>query len=89
MGYGMMGHMFDYGYNYGSGPNWWWIIGSNLVNLLLIAGIIFFIYKLVKGNRGQGKSSDQAIEILKKRYASGEIDEEEYSRKIKILTSSK
>lgn len=83
MGYGMRGHMFGYGY--GNGTSWWWMLGSSIVNLLIIAGIIFFVYKLMKGNRRQGSYSEPAIEILKRRYASGEIDEEEYNRKLKIL----
>jgi len=37
----------------------------------------------------QTRESDSAIEILEKRYASGEIDKEEYEEKKRTLTDSK
>lgn len=65
------GHVFFWG----GGFMWiFWI--------LIIAGIIFLFINLTKGtmNKSQGES-DSPIEILKKRYARGEIDEEEYQRR--------
>jgi putative membrane protein len=51
--------------------------------LLVILGIILLV-KALAGRKGQGAAGegDSAEEILKKRYARGEIGEEEY-RKMK------
>lgn len=70
------GHLF-----YGGGFMWvFWI--------LIIAGIFFLIQNMVKGNTDQSSSgNDSPLDILKKRYARGEIDEEEYERRRKELES--
>ena len=39
------------------------------------------------GHRGEGKESDSALEILKKRYAKGEITKEEYEQMKKDIVS--
>ena len=79
---------------YGSEINWysfWWIVP------LFMMVLCFF---MMRGRRGsmmcgfgsrhiddyQTKGSDSAIEILDKRYASGEIDKEEYQEKKSALT---
>jgi len=85
----MMGHMFGYGL----GGSWLWMIGIALFRLLIIVGVIVLIVKLVKSNgndrhtnynRGN-HGNNKAIDILKERYAKGEIDEEEYRRKLNML----
>jgi len=51
---------------------------------LLIVGLIFLIRYLTgttKGTRGE----ESALDILKKRYARGEIDKEEFEQKKKDL----
>lgn len=52
--------------------------------LLIIVGVIFLIMNIAKGNMNQS-SNDSPLEILKKRYARGEIEEEEYERRRKEL----
>lgn len=84
----MMGHMFGYGYP--TSINWWWMIGFSILRLLILVGIVFLIIRITnKGRRDREihNTSDKAIEILKEKYALGEISEEEYQRKIKILRS--
>ena len=71
------GHLF-----FGGGFMWvFW--------LLVIAGVFFLIQNLAKGSssRSSNEYDDSPLEILKKRYARGEIDEEEYERRRKKLES--
>jgi putative membrane protein len=59
--------------NYGSGMGFGWIF-----MLLFWAIIIFIVVALVK-KRGSGEN-ETAEDILKKRYARGEISKEEFER---------
>jgi len=54
-------------------------IGFAIIITLLI---IFAIYKLTKKKDNQ---SDEVLEILKMKYVSGEIDEEEYVKRKNVL----
>lgn len=58
-----------------------------IIPLLLIALIIYVVVRLAQGNNGKNNTRDgrnDSIEILKERYAKGEISEE-YIHKKKIL----
>ncbi len=69
------GHLF-----YGGGFMWiFWI--------LIIAGIFFLFQNMTKGNSGGSADKETPMETLKKRYARGEIDEEEFERRRKELQS--
>lgn len=64
---------------FGGGVFMWvfWIV-------LLI--VLVFVIKLIFSPTGKNSSSsDEALEILKKRFAKGEIDEEEFERLKKKL----
>jgi len=66
-------------YFFGGGFMWiFWI--------LIIIGI-FFVFKNMSGTNSNNSSLDNEspLEILKKRYARGEIEEEEYERRRKEL----
>lgn len=81
--YGMMGHMFGYGYP--DAWNWWWMIGFGLLRTALIVGIIVWIVKTIS----KGKytvNSNSAVSVLRERFAAGDIDEEEYKKKLKVLS---
>ena len=54
----------------------WWI--------LIIVGIVALVKWLLGPSLGHGGSS-QALDILKERYARGEIDEQEYRKKLQDL----
>ena len=52
----------------------------------MIVAIIFGIKVAVSGNETKENHAEESpLEILKKRYARGEIDEEEFSRRRKDL----
>ena len=80
MGPGMMG--------WGYGMGWMGMIFMAAFWIAVIVGIVFLIRWLVvptgsSGIRGGGEES--ALEILKKRYARGEIKKEEFEEKKKDL----
>ena len=66
---------------HGWGMGWGWIIGLVL--------LIFVFWMVTKSNRSNGtieqSKDDSALDILKKRYARGEINKEEYEEKKKDL----
>lgn len=75
MGQGMMdgyGMMYDYGWIY------------MILGMLLIVGIVLLIVWLVRqsstGSTGSIEKGETALDILKKRYAKGEISKEDYER---------
>ncbi len=52
--------------------------------VLVIAGIVLVI-RLIGGSSAPGSGDEKPIDILKKRYAKGEINKEEYEEKLKDL----
>jgi len=52
---------------------------------LIIYGVISIIRRLIPGNKFSKPES--ALDILKKRYASGEINDQEFSEMKSVLTS--
>ncbi len=76
--------------DYGMGPGMmWggWGMGWIFMIIfwgLLIVGLIFLI-RYFMGATKAGKGEETALEILKKRYARGEIDKEEFEQKKRDL----
>ena len=75
MGPGMMG-----------GFGWWWFMPIFMIIFwgLVIWGIVALVRGL-SGSRSSDSGSsrpDSALEVLKKRYARGEIDKEEYEQEL-------
>jgi putative membrane protein len=67
----------------GYGMGWFGGIFMVLFWIAVIIGIVFLIRWLVQSTRsGAGES---ALDILKRRYASGEIDRKEFEQKKKDL----
>jgi putative membrane protein len=69
---------WDYGWGMGFGG-----LFMVLFWVLAIAGV-FFLIKLIGGPKKEAKT-EMAIDILKKRYASGEIGREEFEEKKKDI----
>lgn len=75
------------------GFEYWWLIPLVLIALCLFWGrgcCFGWRTRLPKGpDELDATSPDAALEILSKRFARGEIDEEEYQRKSRIITETK
>ena len=70
MGYG--GHMMGYGF----GGGFMWII------FLVLAGFaVYFLLQFKKSKGSDSSTIETPLDMLKKRYASGAIDKEEFDRR--------
>lgn len=67
---------WDYGWGMGFGFGWFFMI---LFWALLILGIVYIVKLIGGGSKREGKE-ETALDILKKRYAKGEINREEYEK---------
>ena len=79
MGPGMMG---------GWGMGWFGSIFMIAIWVLVIVGLVFLVKWLIQASRGGAgvvRSSPRAIDILKERYAKGEINKEEFEEKKRVL----
>ena len=67
---------------HGWGMGWAWILG-----LVILVIIIWLVVKTVNQDRSASQSRNKsALDILKERYARGEISKEEYEEKKKIIS---
>lgn len=84
MGWGLRG--FGYG-AFGNNGFWLPMLIEGIVELFLLGAVIYIVYRLLKkrGSFSNG-TTDQALEILKTRYAQGEITEEEFNERKKLLS---
>ncbi len=51
-----------------------------MILILVIGGVVFFIKIVTSGKRKPRKTSETLLEILKTRYAKGEISRDEYEQ---------
>ncbi|MBL7141925.1 SHOCT domain-containing protein [Patescibacteria group bacterium] len=79
----MMGTMFGSG-GYGFFGMWWIMIIFWLLVIIGAIGLIKWVFTEEKSEIKRGS----ALDILKERYAKGEINEDEYNKKKKDLINS-
>jgi len=70
-------HMMN---GWGWGMGLWWLIGPVLLILAVVA-----IWRLLQSPRSS-RAEDSALEILRQRFARGEIDKNEFEEKKRDLT---
>ena len=61
--------------------------GGGIMMILFWAVIIYFIVWLVRNNKTNEVGDKKALEILKERYAKGEINKKEFEEKKKDLSN--
>ncbi len=71
-------HWGDYGWGWGMGFGLGWLFMA-IFWIVVILGIVYLV-KLISGGAGKEKKEEAALDILKKRYARGEISKEEFDR---------
>ncbi len=77
--------MNGWGYDpMGGGNNWFGRIFMLFIFIILIALAVWAVRYY--GNMEKGAPSDDALYVLKKRYANGEIDTKEFEEKRKVLS---
>ena len=74
---GGWGHMMYYGY----GGGFMWILF-----IVVIGVLIYLLLQNAKAKGGTGGAGETPLDILKKRYARGELTKEDYDRMKKELT---
>jgi putative membrane protein len=77
---------------YGPWDGGWWGFGMMLFSLLFLGLIVVGTIFLVRSFTDRGQSAhwsgrSRALEILDERFARGEIDQQEYEERRRILTS--
>ena len=80
-GWGMMGSGVMGGFS------WWWFMPIFMILFwgLVIWGIAALVRDLSRSRASDSSRADSALEVLKKRYARGEINKEEYEEKKKDI----
>lgn len=70
---------------------WWndyspapWLHFGPLFMIVIIAGCALMMFFMMRGHHG-AQSGDSAAEILRERYARGEIDKAEYEERRRVL----
>lgn len=77
----MWGHMD------GWGPGWGWFAMGHLLwwVLLLVAIAVLVRWTLGHGPHRSPGGSDRALDLLRERYARGEIDQQEFEERKRVL----
>ncbi|MCW8907644.1 MAG: SHOCT domain-containing protein [Sedimenticola sp.] len=72
--------MMGNGYGMGFGGIFMWLFW-----ILVILGVVWLVKLMMVGRDGDLPSESSALEILKERYARGEIDRDEFEQKRRDL----
>ena len=73
-------------WGYGSGAAAWWMVVESLIWVLVVVAIVVEVIFLMRGGLGNGSGS--ARRILEERFARGEIDQDEFNRRVAALKTS-
>ncbi len=67
------------------GMNGWWAMGIGwLLWIIITVAVVWFIVRMWNV-RARGDGPDSAEEVLRRRFAAGEIDADEYERRLAVL----
>ncbi|MGD0022264.1 MAG: SHOCT domain-containing protein [Smithellaceae bacterium] len=72
------GQMMNYGYGFGGMFMW-------ILALVVLGVAIYFIVQSAKSRNVSGQAAEMPLDILRKRYAKGDITKEEFDRMKKEL----
>lgn len=61
----------------------WWRMGIGTV--VCVAIVVLVVWLLVRALGHRPTSGESAEELLRRRFAAGEIDDEEYSKRLEVL----
>jgi putative membrane protein len=61
---------------------WWPMAISSIIPLILLGLIIWLVARAISHRSGSGESAE---ELLRRRFAAGEIDEEEFNKRSEVL----
>lgn len=66
---------------HGWGMGWWWIIG-----IIIVIAVVWVVIKSMNQKTVSSQSKEKsALDVLKERYAKGEIDKQEFEERKKDL----
>ena len=72
---------------YGFGGHGWGMSFGWLIGLIILGIFIWLVVKVINQNNSSGSSNNKsALDILKERYAKGEIGKEEFEEKKKDIS---
>jgi putative membrane protein len=80
--------MMHWGGDFGMGFGGGWIF-MVLFWVLVILGVVYLVKILLSGSSKEGKRSESAQEVLKKRFAKGEISKDEFEDAMEVLRKNK
>ncbi|MEF8826431.1 MAG: SHOCT domain-containing protein [Halapricum sp.] len=72
----------------GGGASGWWPLGflGPFVGLLVMGTVVYLLWSVISGPSPKSTArTDDAMETLRKRYARGEIDDEEFEERARTL----
>ena len=83
--------MYDGWHNQGGGPGWWilMLIGMVLFWSVFAFAIVASVRHFSRSHHGGTVAHDSAVEILKTRFAKGEIDEADFKSRMGLLDGTK
>ena len=68
------------------GPAPWMFIGPMMMIIFVVICMAMMFY-MMRGGMMRHSRGDRAIDILKERYARGEINQAEYEERLRLLTA--